>query len=166
VSGDLEDLLVVSGKHAGGGAMLCAHIGGCWLKPLVLEVASLLALVRLDDDRWLCAGRGRDGRGFAAIDWPLRWETSFLSVVPSRTWAGSAGALWVSVGDDRWVPAWRDPSWTAPFVGVYADVGQVIAMTADGGVIESRLMPSEIHAATMKHMSGAPPAATRRSGRA
>jgi serine/threonine protein kinase len=217
VSGDIEDLLVVAGRHADATTMLCAHVGGRWLKPLALPIASLLALVRLDDERWLLAGRGGDGRGFVAIYWPLRWETSLLSVVDSRAyvaaasrvewgaaiavgangavvridasgvrtyavpeatdfsvagmdvlgraWAGSAGALFVNVGDDKWLPAWRDPSWTAPFVGVYADVGQVIAMTADGGVIESRLMHSEIHAATMKHMSGGP-AAGRGSHRA
>jgi hypothetical protein len=33
---------------------------------------------------------------------------------------------------------WANPTWTAPFVSVMADAGMVVAMTADGGVVEGR----------------------------
>jgi hypothetical protein len=33
---------------------------------------------------------------------------------------------------------WRSAEWRSPFVSVFADVGLVIGVTADGGVIEGR----------------------------
>jgi hypothetical protein len=37
-----------------------------------------------------------------------------------------------------WRNVWSEPSWSAPFVSVMADAGLVVAMTADGGVLEGR----------------------------
>jgi photosystem II stability/assembly factor-like uncharacterized protein len=61
--------------------------------------------------------------------------------VLDRTWAGAAGALWVSVrrGTD-WTRVWSDASWQAPFISIHADVGCVVAMTADGGILECRTL--------------------------
>lgn len=57
-----------------------------------------------------------------------------------REWIGSAGRLWVRdpSQDPIWREVWSKPSWTAPFVSLMADAGLVVAMTADGGVIEGR----------------------------
>jgi serine/threonine protein kinase len=57
-----------------------------------------------------------------------------------RTWAGSRGALYLQQPDSitRWVAAWSDPSWQAPFISIFADSGSVIAMTADGAILEGR----------------------------
>jgi hypothetical protein len=33
---------------------------------------------------------------------------------------------------------WHEPSWTVPFVSIYADLGLVIALAADGGLVEGR----------------------------
>jgi len=38
----------------------------------------------------------------------------------------------------RWRCVWHDPRWTAPFVSIMADAGILVAMTADGGVLEGR----------------------------
>ena len=36
---------------------------------------------------------------------------------------------------------WQDEAWRAPIVSVHADIGRVIAVTADGALVEGR-MPS------------------------
>jgi hypothetical protein len=57
-----------------------------------------------------------------------------------RAWAAALGQLWTldpSAGS-AWRPAWRDPTWQVPFVSVSADLGRVIAMTVDGGILEGR----------------------------
>jgi serine/threonine protein kinase len=55
-------------------------------------------------------------------------------------WATSVGQIF---GRDRrvreaWRPHWRDPSWDAPFISLMADVGWVLAMTADGAILEGK----------------------------
>jgi hypothetical protein len=34
--------------------------------------------------------------------------------------------------------AWRDPAFQAPFVILMADAGRILAMSADGGIVEGR----------------------------
>jgi photosystem II stability/assembly factor-like uncharacterized protein len=59
--------------------------------------------------------------------------------VLDRTWVGAAGELWVSPAPGtEWKRIWRDETWRAPFISIHADVGLVVAMTADGGVLECR----------------------------
>ncbi|HWP09337.1 MAG TPA: serine/threonine-protein kinase [Polyangiaceae bacterium] len=60
--------------------------------------------------------------------------------VLDREWVTSLGTLWTrafSLGES-WRPAWSDNSWGAPFVSLMADAGLVVAMTADGGIVEGR----------------------------
>jgi hypothetical protein len=40
---------------------------------------------------------------------------------------------------ETWQGVWNDPGASAPFVSLFADVGTVIAMTADGGILEGRV---------------------------
>jgi hypothetical protein len=60
--------------------------------------------------------------------------------VLDREWVTSVGRLWVRdpERDVRWQSVWKDASWQAPFVSVMADAGMVVAMTADGGILEGR----------------------------
>jgi serine/threonine protein kinase len=60
--------------------------------------------------------------------------------VLDREWVASLGCLWVRdpAADTRWRPVWKNPDWTAPFVSLMADTGLVVAMTADGGIVEGR----------------------------
>lgn len=57
-----------------------------------------------------------------------------------RKWAGAAGRLWVKEprADAGWRLVWEDRAVTSPFVGILADVGMVLGVTADGGVVEGR----------------------------
>jgi eukaryotic-like serine/threonine-protein kinase len=60
--------------------------------------------------------------------------------VLDREWVTSLGTLWTrayTLGE-AWRPAWADHTWGAPFVSLMADAGLVVAMTADGGIVEGR----------------------------
>jgi serine/threonine protein kinase len=200
MSGDLDDLAVLVAEEEGGPPTLHASTGRRWLKPLPLrEVASISSIARVEDARWLLAGRGVDGRGFAALYAPLDWEVerlggpivraylacagqvdrgvglatgaggvvvlrqgqavSFETVegepdlsaagvdAAGRAWAAGAGKIWMRRARSarqgapaRWDAIWEDASWQVPIVSLFADLGGVIAMTADGGVIEGRVM--------------------------
>jgi serine/threonine protein kinase len=57
-----------------------------------------------------------------------------------REWAASIGTLWSRhpASDQVWRPVWKDARWQTPFVSLMADSGVIVAMTADGGIIEGR----------------------------
>ena len=89
--GDLSDLACAIASRPGSPPLLCGISGGRWLKPLpVPNAASLTTLARLDETRWMVGGRGSDGRGFAGIYSPLRWEIEALPRAETRAWLGSA----------------------------------------------------------------------------
>jgi eukaryotic-like serine/threonine-protein kinase len=204
VSGELDDLAVLVRIVQGEPPTLCTMVGRRWLRPLPLsEVAVLSALARIDDGKWLLAGRGVDGRGFAAVYLPLEWEVLRMRTPHVRAFLASAGlpdsqvglaagaeggVVWshggvlstetIDGGHDlsavsldavgrgfaagpgriwmhqtlvpsdgvqppvgRWELIYSDPSWTAPIVSLFTDLGTVIAMTADGGIITGRIQP-------------------------
>src|SRR6185436_9216146 len=71
-SGDLADLAVIVGARAGKPPLLYALSGRHWLKPATLgKAASVAALSRIEDERWLLVGRNADNEGFVAIYSPL-----------------------------------------------------------------------------------------------
>jgi len=68
--------------------------------------------------------------------------------VVGRGWAASAGRIWLrrmagasarGAAGGRWGTIWSDSSSTQPIVALFADLGVVMAMTAEGGLIEGRL---------------------------
>jgi hypothetical protein len=65
-----------------------------------------------------------------------------------REWAASPGTLWCrdSSQGESWRRAWTDPSWRTPFISIMADTGMVVAMTADGGIVEGRSRDGKNHA--------------------
>ncbi len=60
--------------------------------------------------------------------------------VLDREWVASLGKLWVRdpARDTAWRSVWSDPRWQAPFISIMADAGMLVAMTADGAVLEGR----------------------------
>ncbi|HNL54754.1 MAG TPA: hypothetical protein PKI36_10130, partial [Turneriella sp.] len=68
-----------------------------------------------------------------------------------RGYAAGLGRIWmhqtlvppteVQPPVGRWDCIYSDDSWTAPIVSLFTDLGTVIAMTADGGIIEGRIRP-------------------------
>jgi len=60
--------------------------------------------------------------------------------VLDREWAASLSTLWTrdSRSGQAFMPAWKDPVFQAPFVSLMADAGLILAMSADGGIVEGR----------------------------
>ncbi len=60
--------------------------------------------------------------------------------VLDREWAASLSMLWTrdSRTGQAFVPAWKDDAFPAPFVSLIADAGLILAMSADGGIVEGR----------------------------
>jgi serine/threonine protein kinase len=60
--------------------------------------------------------------------------------VLDREWVASLGRLWVRdpERDQKWRAVWSDSSFGAPLVSIMADAGMVVALAADGGIIEGR----------------------------
>ena len=60
--------------------------------------------------------------------------------VLDREWVASLGRLWVRdpQREQRWRSVWGDTAWTAPFISIMADAGMVVALSADGGIVEGR----------------------------
>jgi hypothetical protein len=60
--------------------------------------------------------------------------------VLDREWAASLSTLWTrdSRSGQAFVPAWKDATFQAPFVSLIADAGLILAMSADGGIVEGR----------------------------
>jgi eukaryotic-like serine/threonine-protein kinase len=67
--------------------------------------------------------------------------------VLDREWVCSLGRLWVRdpARDLSWRPVWQDQNWQAPLVSMIADAGMVVAMTADGGILEGRAGWRSVH---------------------
>ncbi|HEX7450895.1 MAG TPA: serine/threonine-protein kinase [Polyangiaceae bacterium] len=102
-------------------------------REIAIAVGAEGAIVRLERGRSIShVLEGRPNLACAAID------------VFDREWAGALGELWASNGGGAWSRVWYDPNWTRPFVSIHADVGSIIAMTADGGVLECQASLSRI----------------------
>jgi serine/threonine protein kinase len=90
-SGDLADLGAAIAERPGSPPLLLGITGGRFLKPLPIpEAASLTAVTRFDETRWLVVGRGSNGRGYAGLYSPLRWELERLSQVEARALVSAA----------------------------------------------------------------------------
>jgi hypothetical protein len=108
--------------------------------------AYLAAATRPELGRGLVGGtEGRLLRfhGDATTETTLEGEPDIAAVTldpEGRAWAACLGRLWTMDPDDAgaWRCAWSDSRWAVPFVSLFADVGRVIAMTADGGILEGR----------------------------
>ncbi len=73
---------------------------------------------------------GDDGPDFGAV----------AVDVGARIWAASPGNIWLHEpgGTLPWRCVWRNEAWSVPFIGLFADVGRVVATARDGGVVEGR----------------------------
>lgn len=60
-----------------------------------------------------------------------------------RCWGASRGQLWSRDADGGIRCIWQNKDWTAPFVSMHAETGNVMAVTVDGGVLEGRVATSE-----------------------
>ncbi|WP_165373130.1 serine/threonine protein kinase [Sorangium cellulosum] len=108
-----------------------------------------------------CAGRPDLGVGIAvgaegSVVWrygqsvfaetiePRRALSAATIDAEGRAWAGSAGRIWVRRGGippmaGTWECVWENDAWVGPVVSLFVDSEVVVAITADGGIIEGRL---------------------------
>jgi serine/threonine protein kinase len=57
-----------------------------------------------------------------------------------REWVASLGSLWTRDAgrSGTFERVFHDPNWSTPFISMMADAGMVVAMTADGAIVEGR----------------------------
>ncbi|MBI2393423.1 MAG: hypothetical protein HYV09_27815 [Deltaproteobacteria bacterium] len=90
-------MFVFANDH-GHSPMLHAVCGGRWLAPPPLpDVDVVTALARVDDRRWLVAGRGREGGGWLGVYEPLSFRVDRLPT-SSPTFLAAAGLPELGVG--------------------------------------------------------------------
>jgi hypothetical protein len=74
--------------------------------------------------------------GLIATPLPSELDVSAVALdVVGTPWAATPGTIWTQQGE--WKPAWSNPEWTSPFVSIFADVGRIVAVTADGGIVQA-----------------------------
>jgi serine/threonine protein kinase len=92
LSGDPEDLAVFVGERPNGTPELHSVAARHFFRPVPLPTARTVAsLCRIDDTRWLVAGRTLESAGFAAIYSALAFEVTALPLPPSSALTASAG---------------------------------------------------------------------------
>ncbi|MFO0613100.1 MAG: serine/threonine-protein kinase [Polyangiaceae bacterium] len=92
LSGNIDDMAVLVGQPTSGPPILSCLVARRWLKPLPLEdVASVMSLARIDDARWLVAGRTRNNGGLAAIYSPLEWDFQRIDTPLVRAYLAADG---------------------------------------------------------------------------
>jgi hypothetical protein len=74
-----------------------------------------------------------------------RFDLSAVALgADGSAWAASAGRIWrrapMTPGDGAWECVWGDDAWVAPMISLFVDFGVVVAVTADGGILEGRLV--------------------------
>jgi hypothetical protein len=103
-----------------------------------------------------CAGRPEAHVGVAvgadgAVVWRVGHAVHAETIDPTRdlsavalgpdesAWAASAGRIWRRrPGSSGWQLVWADDGWMAPIVSLFVDFGVVVAVSADGGILEGR----------------------------
>ena len=99
LSGTLDDIAVLVGQPHEGPPQLSCLVARRWLKPLPLpDVASIMAIARIDDSRWMVVGRTRDNAGYAAIYSPLDWEIERIETPLVRAFIAAEGSETTGVG--------------------------------------------------------------------
>ena len=74
--------------------------------------------------------------GLSALPLPSELDVSAVALdILGTKWAATLGTLWTQQGDFK--PAWSNPDWASPFVSIFADVGRVVAVTADGAIVQA-----------------------------
>jgi serine/threonine protein kinase len=74
--------------------------------------------------------------GLSALALPSELDVSAVALdILGTKWVATLGTLWTQQGDFK--PAWSNPDLASPFVSIFADVGRVVAVTADGAIVQA-----------------------------
>lgn len=138
---------LVTGRRTDGAGFAALYSPLMW-DAVMLPVPRVRALLA-------CAGRADRNLGMAVgaegvIGWMEGDELAHVTLpgapdlsaaaidVGGRYWVGGAGSIWLRPADGGWSLAWHKAGWETPIVSLFADVGLVIGLTADGGIVEGR----------------------------
>lgn len=103
--GDLGDLAVIAAEDASRRPYLIGFAARRYMRAMRVDgAASLSAIARIDDERWLAVGRSTGGRCYAAIYRPLDWSIVPIEPPEGRALLAAASRperrLAVAVGTD------------------------------------------------------------------
>ena len=140
--GDSEWLV---GGHKRGGTAYAARYFALELAVQELETPAVRAIIAAAGDPDMAQGvlGGADGavlwydRGtMEQQDLPRSFDISAVTVDPAGGgWVAGAGCI-AHRQSDRWELVWEDRNAVAPIVSLFAHVDRVVAMTADGHILE------------------------------
>jgi hypothetical protein len=142
-----EERWLVAGRQRSGGAFIAFYTPLDWqLERVTADPVRAYLAGASSAEANLGAIVGAEGRVVFFRDGELKGvsvseaaDLSAVAVDPSgRVWAAALGKLWVNTPsqDERWQCVWQDAGWSVPIVGLYADSKRVLAIGADGGMIE------------------------------
>lgn len=60
--------------------------------------------------------------------------------VRGTAFVAATGRIWQRIRSGTWRPIWTDQAWQVPIVSLFADVGVLVGVTADGGIVQGRSM--------------------------
>lgn len=86
-----------------------------------------------------------EGQQVGASAVPDRSDLTVAALdLTAQLWTASVGHVYFAKAPLGQVEClWQDPSWKTPFVSLHAEMGQLLALTVDGGVLECRsFMPT------------------------
>jgi serine/threonine protein kinase len=98
-SGDPMDLALAVTGGMGGPPLLYSIAAGRFFRPTPLDATrTIAAIARLDESRWIVAGRTTQGSGFTAIYSALEFEATFLITPPTDALTTCAAHLDRGIG--------------------------------------------------------------------
>jgi eukaryotic-like serine/threonine-protein kinase len=149
-----DERFLVCGRSADGKGLTAVYSPLLWeLSTLAVTEARAMTACSSRPERDLAVAVGASGcvvrvhAGQTQVEQiPSAPDFSAVCVdVLGRVWAGAAGELWFSDTGSRTLRrVWRDASWQAPFVSIFADFGMIFAATADGAILEARTALSQL----------------------
>ncbi|MBK7582911.1 MAG: serine/threonine protein kinase [Myxococcales bacterium] len=143
-----DDRWLIAGRRSDGAGFAALYYPLLWQVDM-LDIPRVRALLSCAGraDRRLGVATGSEGLVVCVDDngashWFLKGKPDLPAAavdVAGRIWASGAGCIFMrEPGAEFFQPVWQDPDWVAPIVSLFADVGMVIAMSADGGIVEGR----------------------------
>ena len=151
-----DDRWLVVGRRGDGAGFAALYYPLLW-QVQMLDIPRVRALLSCAGrtDRRVGVATGSEGLVICVDDvgeshWFLRGKPDLPAAavdVAGRIWASGAGCIFLrEPSSDRFEPVWQDPAWVTPIVSLFADIGIVIAMGADGGILEgSRSSVDPVH---------------------
>lgn len=141
-----DDRWLVVGRRGDGAGFAALYHPLLW-QVQMLDIPRVRALLSCAGrtDRRVGVATGSEGLVICVEEtgeshWFLRGKPDLPAAavdVAGRIWASGAGCIFLrEPGSDAFEPVWRDPAWVTPIVSLFADIGIVIAMGADGAILE------------------------------